>query len=211
MKIGALISGGKDSLMALLLAKRKGHRPVVLISIKPLKDDSYMFHYPNIDLVKKQAKVMNLPLIFKKTLAKKETELLDLKKAIQEAIKKYNIKGLVSGALYSNYQLKRINKICKELKIKSITPLLHINPEKYLKDLIKNKFEIIITGIAADGLNISYLGRKLDNSLIKDLKNLNKKYNIHLAGEGGEYESFVLNCPLFKYKLKIKSFKIKMN
>ncbi|MBU2633668.1 MAG: diphthine--ammonia ligase [Nanoarchaeota archaeon] len=204
MKLASLISGGKDSLYASYLASKK-HKIICLISIKPLKDDSYMFHYPNIDLVKKQAKVMNLPLIFKTTKAKKELELKDLKLAIKEAIKKYNIEGIVSGALYSKYQFERIEKICKELKIKSITPLWQINSEKYLKNLIKN-FKVIITGIAADGLNSSYLGRKLDNSLIKDLK----KLNINYLGEGGEYESFVLNCPLFKHKLKIKSSKLKM-
>jgi len=37
---------------------------------------------------------------------------------------------------------------------------------------------------------------------------LQKKYKISPAGEGGEFESFVLNAPgLFKKPLKVKSFK----
>ena len=30
-----------------------------------------------------------------------------------------------------------------------------------------------------------------------------KKTRIHIGGEGGEYESFVLDCPLFKKKLEV--------
>jgi len=200
MKSVVLFSGGKDSLFS-LYKKRKD--VVCLISIFPKKSDSYMFHYPNIKLVKYQAKALNLPLLKRTTKAKKEHELKDLEIIIKKAIKKYKIQALISGALASNYQKSRIDKLCKKLNIKSIAPLWKINPENYLKQLIKNKFEVIITGVAADGLDESYLGRKIDNKLIQDFK----KLNINPVGEGGEYESFVLNCPLFKHKLKIKKQK----
>ncbi len=72
--------------------------------------------------------------------------------------------------------------------------------------LIKNKFKIIITGVFAYPLTKSWLGRKIDKKFIFDVKELQKKYKIHPAGEGGEFETFVLNCPLFKEELKVKSF-----
>jgi len=200
MKSAVLFSGGKDSVFS-LYKKRKD--VVCLISLFPKKSDSYMFHYPNIKLVKYQAKQLNLPLLKRTTKAKKEEELKDLEIILKKAIKKYKIQALISGALASNYQKSRIDKLCKKLNIKSISPLWKINPENYLKQLIKDKFEVIITGVAADGLNESFLGRKIDNKLIQDFK----KLNINPAGEGGEYESFVLNCPLFKHKLKIKKQK----
>ena len=200
MKSAVLFSGGKDSVYSLY----KKHKDVVcLISLFPKKSDSYMFHYPNIKLVKYQAEQLNLPLITQNTKGKKEEELEDLETAIKKAIKKYKIEALISGALASNYQKSRIDKLCKKLNIISISPLWKINPNNYLKELIKNKFEVIITGVAADGLNESFLGRKIDNNLIQDFK----KLNINPAGEGGEYETFVLNCPLFKRKLKIKKQK----
>jgi len=200
-----LFSGGKDSVFS-LYKERKNHNINCLISLKPKTDESYMFHYPNIDLVKKQAKALDLPLIFIKTKGEKEEELKDLEKGIKKAIKKYKIKAIISGALASNYQKSRIENLCKKYNLKSITPLWKINSEKYLKDLIKNKFEVIITGIAADGLNKNYLGRTIGENIIKELK----KLKIHIAGEGGEYESFVLNCPLFNKKFKIKSSKKQM-
>jgi len=205
MKLAALISGGKDSIYAAFKASKQ-HEIVCLISFKSKRNDSYMFHIPNIDLVKLQSKAMNLPLMFMESSGIKEKELNDIKKALKIAIKKYKIQGIVSGALASNYQKERIDNLCKELNISSLAPLWHIDPEKYLKDLIKNKFKGIITGIAAEGLNKDFLGKKINNDFIKKIK----KLNIHLGGEGGEYESLVLDCPLFKKKLKIKKAKIEM-
>ncbi|MFH0867883.1 MAG: diphthine--ammonia ligase [Candidatus Woesearchaeota archaeon] len=209
MKLAALISGGKDSIYAAYKASEE-HEIICLISFKSKRSDSYMFHTPNIDLVKQQAKAMQLPLIFMESSGIKEKELDDIKKALKIAIKKYNIRGVVSGALASNYQKSRIDNICKKLKLNSIAPLWHINPEQYLKDIIKNNFKTIITGIAADGLTKDFLGKEIDNDFIKKLKKINEKIGMHLAGEGGEYESLVLDCPLFKKKLNIKKSKIEM-
>ena len=199
MKAAVLFSGGKDSNFA-LFKEYKNYEIVCLISLFPETSESYMFHYPNIKLVKYQAEALNLPLLTKTTKAVKEDELKDLEIILKKAIKEYKIQALISGALASNYQKSRIDNLCKKLNLISIAPLWKINPEDYLKQLIKNKFEVIITGISADGLDESYLGKKINNKLIEDLK----KLNIHLGFEGGEAETFVLDCPLFKYKLKIK-------
>lgn len=209
MNIGALISGGKDSLYAAYLAAKK-HKLVCLISLNSLNKESYMFHIPNIELVKSQAKAMNLPIIFEKTEGKKEKELKDLENSVKKAKSKYKIEGLVSGALASNYQKERIEKICKKLNLSSITPLWHINEEKYMHALIKDGFKVIITAIAADGLDKSFLGRIIDKKIIEKLKKINKKTGIHLAFEGGEAETLVLDCPLFNKKIKVADVKIEM-
>jgi diphthine-ammonia ligase len=202
MRAAVLFSGGKDSTYA-FYKEKDNHEVVCLISLFPKTSESYMFHYPNIKLVKYQAEALNLPLLIKTTKAIKEDELKDLEIILKKAIKKYKIQALISGALASNYQKSRIDGLCKKLNLKSVAPLWHINPEDYLKELIKNNFEVIITGVSADGLDESFLGRKIDKKLIEDLK----KLNIHLGFEGGEAETFVLDCPLFKKRLKIKKQK----
>ena len=202
MKAAVLFSGGKDSTYA-FYKERSNYEVVCLISLFPKTSESYMFHYPNIKLVKYQAEALQLPILIQKTEAKKEEELKDLEIILKKAIKKYKIQALISGALASNYQKSRIEDLCRRLNLKSISPLWHINPEKYLKELIKNRFEVIITGVSADGLDESFLGRKIDDKLIEDLK----KINIHLGGEGGEYDTFVLDCPLFKKRLNVKKQK----
>ena len=207
MKAGILFSGGKDSAYAAWLAKKEGYELACLITVHSDNKDSYMFHTPSIKKTEKQAEVMNIPLIIDKTEGKKEVELEDLERVIKKARDKYGIDVLVTGALHSVYQALRIQKICDKLGLKCFNPLWHKDEIEYLNELVNNKFDIIIIGVAAYPLDSSWLGRKIDKKYIEDVKVLKEKYKIHPAGEGGEFETFVLNCPLFKRKLEVKSFK----
>ncbi|MBA7597941.1 hypothetical protein ES703_04949 [subsurface metagenome] len=202
-KVAVLFSGGKDSCMSAYLAKKQGHDIMCLITMDSENPESYMFHTPSIKKTKHQAKVMNLPLIVKKTKGEKEKELKDLEIAIRRAKKRYKIKGVVSGALASNYQKSRIESICKKLKLSSLTPLWHKNEFEYLNEIIKNKFQVIITAVSAYPLNASWLGREIDIKFIENIYEMCKKYKIHPVGEGGEFETFVLDCPLFERPLKV--------
>ncbi len=204
MNLALLFSGGKDSTYAGLLAKKHKHKISCLISIESENKDSFMFHTPSISQTKAQANSMNLPLISVKTHGKKELELIDLEKAIKKAKKKYKIKGVITGAVESIYQASRIQKICDKLKLECFNPLWQKDQIELLNDLIENKFEAIIIGVSAYPLDDSWLGRKIDKEFIKDISKLKEKYKINPAGEGGEFESFVLNCPLFKKPLKIQ-------
>ncbi|MCH8945780.1 MAG: diphthine--ammonia ligase [Nanoarchaeota archaeon] len=209
MKLATLFSGGKDSTFATYLAKKEGYEIACLISIISENKNSYMFHTPSISKTKKQAEVMGIPLIVQKTTGKKEEELKDLEKAIKKAKEKYKIEGIITGAVESIYQASRIQKICDELDLECFNPLWQKDQFELLNDLLKNKFEIVLTGIAAQGLNESWLGKKITRETLKELKELVDKYKINPAFEGGEAETFVLNCPLFKKRLKIiKSKKV---
>ncbi|RLG12435.1 diphthine--ammonia ligase [Candidatus Pacearchaeota archaeon] len=203
MRLGVLFSGGKDSCYSAYLAKKQGNELICLISIISENPDSFMFHTPNIKKTKKQAELMNIPLLIEKTKGKKEIELRDLERAIKKAKQKYQLQGIVTGALYSNYQASRIQKICDKLNLKTINPLWHKNEIKYLKELIKNKFKVMIIGVAAYPLDKTWLGRLIDEKFIQEAKKLQEKYEIHPAGEGGEFETFVLDCPLFSRELNV--------
>jgi len=204
MKLAILFSGGKDSTYATYIAKREGYEIECLISILSENPDSYMFHTPKIELTREQAKLMGIPIISKKTKGVKEIELKDLELAIKEAITKYNVEGIVTGAVESIYQASRVQKICDKLNIECFNPLWQKDQIELLNSLIKNKFEIIITKVAAEGLDDSFIGRKIDKKFIKEITELQKKYQINPAGEGGEFETLVINCPMFKSRLKLK-------
>jgi diphthine-ammonia ligase len=206
MKLALLLSGGKDSVYAGYLAKKYNHEIICLISILSENKESYMFHTPSIEKTESQAEAMQIPIILQKTSGKKELELKDLEKAIKLAIKKYRIEGVITGAIQSIYQASRIQKICNELKIECFNPLWQTNELTYLEDLIKNKFKVIITGVFAFPLDKSWLGRQIDKKFIENILKLHDKYKLSIIGEGGEFETFVLNCPSFKKELKIKSF-----
>lgn len=208
MKLATLLSGGKDSLYTTYLAKTENEISVI-VAIKSKNPESYMFHVPNIDFVKLQAKSMKTPLIFKTTEGIKEEELSDLKEALKEAKQKYGIEGVVSGAIFSEYQKSRIEKICKELKLKSITPLWKRNPNQLWKEMIDAGFEIIIVAVAAGGLEKEWLGRKIDKQAVLELTKLNETCYICTGFEGGEGETLVLNCPLFEERIEILNSEIR--
>ncbi|MFA6889319.1 MAG: diphthine--ammonia ligase [Candidatus Woesearchaeota archaeon] len=208
MKLGVLFSGGKDSTYAAWLAKQEGHEIVCLISLISENKESYMFHTPAITMTQKQAELIGIPLITHITKGEKEKELVDLKNAIKIAVEKYHIQGIVTGALASVYQASRIQKLCDSLNLQCINPLWQKNQITLLEELIKNKFEVIIVGVFAYPLDKAWIGRKIDVKYIEDVKKMQEKYKINPAGEGGEFESLVINCPLFKKSLNFSIKKI---
>lgn len=204
MNVAVLFSGGKDSVFSAYKAMQAGHKVVCLVTIIPKRTDSFMYHVINAELTKFHAEAMEIPLIVGKTSGIKEKELSVLKQILGDLKRKKLIQGVVSGAVKSNYQRKRIEKICKELSLKSITPLWHLDEEKLMKEFIKAKFKAIIVGVYALGFNEKWLGKEINLSTLKQLVGLQKKFKVSIVGEGGEFESFVLDAPFFKKKLKIE-------
>jgi asparagine synthase (glutamine-hydrolysing) len=161
-----------------------------------------MFHYPMERVVSLQAEAMQLPLQLEHAETEEE-ELMLLEDTLAYMKDNKNITTVVTGAIASTYQRDRVNKICENLELVHFAPLWNMNQEQVLYDLIKEKFKIIITSVSAAGFDERWLGRKIDKYCIKDLKILNEKCGINLSGEGGEYCTTVLDCPIFKKKLKV--------
>lgn len=208
MKCGVLFSGGKDSTFAAYLAKKYGNKISCLITVVSENPDSYMFHTPSILKVKKQAELMNTHLLIQKTKGEKEEELQDLEFVIQKAKTDLNIEAIITGSVESAYQASRVQKICDNLELDCFNPLWQKDQFELLNDLIESKFKIIITGVFAYPLNEFWLGREINEKFIKDVTKLFEKYKVNPAGEGGEFETFVLDCPLFSKKLEIKDKQI---
>jgi predicted ATP pyrophosphatase (TIGR00289 family) len=202
MKVAVLFSGGKDSTMAYYKAREDGHEVKYLVSLISDNPASYMFHVANIHITELSAEALGVPLIRKVTKGIKEEELEDLTTVLRD-LKNEGIEGIYSGALHSVYQKSRINSICEELGLKSYAPLWHRDPEEYMKEVIELGFEVIITSVSAEGLDESWLGRKIDSAVLEDIIALNRKYGIHIAFEGGEAETLVLDGPVFNKKIKI--------
>ncbi len=207
MRLAVLLSGGKDSLLALYRAS-KFHKISCLININSLNQDSFIFHTPASNLTLLQSEALEIPMIRRTTKGVKGKELLTLRKALSEAIEKYDVQGVVSGAVMSSYQNIRFQKICNDLRLVSFNPLWLSRPFDILNDLIKNHFDVIISSVAAYPLDKSFIGRKINKDFVRDMEELNSKFSISPTGEGGEFETLVLDMPLFKRRIKIKSYKI---
>ena len=193
-----LFSGGKDSTLALHKAHGMGIDVELLITMLSENKNSYMFHYPNSRFTELQAKALGKRHVFYSTKGEKEKELADLRKVLEEN----NVKTLVTGATYSKYQADRINSMAIELEIEHIAPLWHIDPFEELEELARS-YEAIITAVSAEGLDETFLGKRIDKDIIKRLETLNRKHGINMLFEGGEAESFVLDAPLFSKKIHV--------
>jgi ABC transporter with metal-binding/Fe-S-binding domain ATP-binding protein len=207
MRVAVLFSGGKDSTFSAYVIKRQGWEVKYLVTMWPEVIDSWMFHHPCIGITSLQANAMGIKHILKKTAGEKEEELKDLLEALKPLAEKEEIDAIVTGAVDSNYQKDRIDAIAKELGVKHISPLWHKNPELLLREQVKNGFETIFAGVAAAGFDKSWLGRRIDESAIEDLRALHEKFGVHMCGEGGEFETLVLDCPIFRQKIELMDVK----
>ena len=203
LKSAVLYSGGKDSNHALCLAKENGNEIRALITLIPENNESWMFHYPNVQHTQLQAEALEIPLVARLTTGHKENELKDLQAAIEEVKERFKIDSIVSGAIESDYQKSRIDKICSTVGLFSIAPLWQRDPEQLIMEEISMGFDTIITACMARGLTREWLGRKIDYDCLRDLKKIRERYGVHLSFEGGEGETFVLDGPLFKDRIKI--------
>ncbi len=158
-----------------------------------------MFHFPNVHLTKLFAEAVGIQLVSGETAGVKEGELEDLKNLLATL----DVDGVVSGVVLSRYQRKRIDKVCRELNLESIAPLWKENPIELLKEIVSLKFDVVIVGVYAYGFDESWLGRKIDSNTVTDLVELNKRYQISVIGEGGEYETLVLDAPFFEKRIQL--------
>jgi ABC transporter with metal-binding/Fe-S-binding domain ATP-binding protein len=177
---------------------------VCLISVCSKNEESYMFHTPNVHLVPLQAKAAGLPLVTVETEGREEEELADLSRAISLAVKCHGIEGVVTGALLSVYQATRVQRICNDLDLWCFNPLWYTDPKAYMELLIKTGFRAMITGVFSAPFTADWLGRMIDADALKDLQQYVKKDRITLTGEGGEYETLVVDAPCFTQRIVIE-------
>ena len=195
-RLVALTSGGKDSNAALYRMQRRNNEISCLLTLRSENKESYMFDSKKTqNHLEEQASKLDIPLIVQETKGEKEKELKDLKKGLQKAIDRYNIEGVIAGALASTYQRDRIDKVAEALGLKVFTPLWQENQSNYMRWLVREGFEVQITDVAARGLTEEWVGKVLDEDSVEELIDLSEEHGFHSAGEGGEYETRVVGFP----------------
>jgi ABC transporter with metal-binding/Fe-S-binding domain ATP-binding protein len=199
MRLAGLFSGGKDSTYAAHLAENAGHKVVKLLSVYPARMDSWMFHSVNIRLAPMIANAIGTEFLSTETHGEKEKEL----ESLREILNNLPVDGVVSGAIMSTYQRARIDAMASELGLTHIAPLWGQYPEQVLRSEIESGMHVVMTAVAAQGLTKSWLGRKIDESAFDELVGLSGRYGINVCGEGGEYETIVLDAPWFLKRLRI--------
>jgi len=208
VKVVVLFSGGKDSTYSIYKVKMEGHQVVCVATIFPMSYESELLHYPNIQFTKLQSQSMNIPQIsIKVDSTNPNAEVNTLKEILIQAKENFGIEGIVHGGILSEYQKKRFEHVSKTLGITLISPLWKKNQKEYMKKLLESKFRFIIISVTSGGLDDSWLGKEVTKQDLETLEKLSQKHGFNLSFEGGEAETFVIDCPLFSQPIKIEKSK----
>uniref|UniRef100_A0A915L678 Diphthine--ammonia ligase n=1 Tax=Romanomermis culicivorax TaxID=13658 RepID=A0A915L678_ROMCU len=235
MKVVALISGGKDSCYNLMKCVENRHEIVCLANLHPPAGihelDSYMYQTVGHDALHVYADAMGLPLHRREIVGKpvmtdmsynhKEPkieqenkeydEVEDLYILLKEVVQLYDVEAVSVGAIFSDYQRVRVENVCSRLNLKMLAYLWHCDQKHLLDEMIESGLEAIIIKVAAMGLDPKTdLGKNLSQIRPKLLE-LEKRFGINVCGEGGEFETFVLDCPLFEKRIKIDKYDISIH
>jgi len=208
MKVAVLFSGGKDSTYSIYRVKQMGHDVKCLVTIFPKSSNSHLLHFSAIESTELQSKTLEIPQIIS-TLDSDELkeEMNVLEMLLEKAKQDFQIEGLVHGGISSEFQKKCFEKICKENDLEIITPLWKINAKEYMNELIVSNFKFILTSVSSDGLDERWLGKIISSHDMLQLNKLSDKYGFNLNFEGGEAETFVVDCPLYSYPIIINKSK----
>jgi ABC transporter with metal-binding/Fe-S-binding domain ATP-binding protein len=199
MRLAVLFSGGKDSTYAAHIMSQMGHQLTALVSVIPSDEHSWVFHVPNLRFLPQMAEAMGLPLITEDSTGEEESDL----EALRKALSGMDVDGVVTGAIASDYQWDRINDVCENLGIRVFSPLWRKDQDMLMEDMIMSGIRAIPVRVSSEGMGGSWLGRELDASALDALRALSRRYGMNLSGEGGEYETLVLDSPLHRSRLSL--------
>lgn len=199
VKLAALFSGGKDSTFAIQIMESQGHEVTHLVSIVPGDRHSWVFHTPNLHLVPSMASSMVKEIVMEKSSGTEEDDLLSLRRALSGL----DVDGVVTGALASDYQWDRINGICEALGLPVYSPLWRKDQRMLMEDMISSGLRAMMVVVSAEGLDGTWLGRTIDMDALEELDRLAQRYGFNVSGEGGEFETMVMDSPLFHHRLII--------
>lgn len=209
MRVVALLSGGKDSVCAVETARGHGWDVVAALALRPAQDDAWMFHTPNLDAVRGVADCLGLPLLEAPARHGEREEAEDLGRALAEAQRRFRPDGVVSGALASEYQRTRIEEAGHRLGLKTFAPLWHKEPLAYVGSLIAGGWDMRFSRIAADGIPLAWAGERLTAERLAALASARTRP--HVAGEGGEYETLVLDAPCYAKRLVVEEARVEQS
>jgi diphthine-ammonia ligase len=200
MTVTALVSGGKDSVYAAYLAETQGRTVDELVTLLPSDPSSMLFHTPNLDLVPLQARAWRKSHRFVEVAGASEAdELAALERALRGSSG-----WVVAGAIESSYQWARLLEVAGHVHRPLYTPLWRKDPGRVVRAEIDAGLDVRLVHLAAEPLGPELLDRRLDPELLGELERRSRSVRrTHVAGEGGEYETAVLDAPFFAARIAV--------
>lgn len=201
----ALVSGGKDSVYSTYLADTQGFDVDELLTIAPDDPDSFLFHTPNVGLVRWIAEAWGK----KHRIVRVRESGEDAETAALQDALTGSKSPVVAGAIASAYQWSRLHRLTEALGRPLYTPLWGKAAGRVVREEIGAGLDIRIVQVAAEPLGPDLVGRRLDVPCLTELERLSERVRpIQVAGEGGEYETLVVDAPFFSSRLELEDVRV---
>jgi diphthine-ammonia ligase len=206
MEATALVSGGKDSIYSAYLAECQGWDLREILTLAPSDPESMMFHTPNLDLVALQAEAWGRP--HRRVALPGKGEAAE-ESALAEALSKAPGEWIIAGAIASSYQFTRLLRLADHLPRKVYAPLWGKRGLTVVREEVSAGLDIRFVHLAAEGLPEGWIGRRLEGELLEDLAiRAVPPRGFHPAGEGGEFETLVVDAPFFRSRIALDAVKV---
>ena len=203
MNVTCLVSGGKDSVLALWLALHQ-FNVISILSVRSRCPESYLFHIPNTQYVALIAKMLNIPY---RTIFVENCHVEDEIQALKDFLTESEAEAVITGGIRSDFQRYKFNYSAISAKMKCFNPLWRLSPRTLMSELLDNNFHIIFSSVAGMGLGRELLGKKITTEMLESIQKTVPESELTMIGEGGEFESLVLDAPFFLLVLKFKNQK----
>jgi uncharacterized protein (TIGR00290 family) len=227
MDFVGLISGGKDSIYSIIECIRLGLTLRCVANLHPPPEhssdelDSWMFQSVGHSAIEALAQSMDVPVVRRATTGVSEhhgiiyssvvlgggsadeiDDLYELLKAVKARFP--TVRGVSCGAILSTYQRVRLETVCRVLGLLPIAPLWQREQGRLLHDMVRAPLEAVLVKVASFGLSLRMLGCSIAE-LEPRLAELAMTCGLNVCGEGGEYETLVLDAPFFRARVQLGS------
>lgn len=208
-------SGGKDSAFALYKVLQSGLYDVValLTTVNSSSSRSTMHDIP-LELLNRQASSIGIPLYV--VNLSPASGMDEYNKAMSDAVLHFKEQGVTTfifGDIFLYDVRKYREDALRPLGIDVLEPLWDKSSQEVMEEFLQSGLKTIIVTTTATVLGREYIGRHIDESLIKDLPE-----SADVCGEQGEYHTFCYDGPIFSHPVRFtlgqpyeKSFPIKLD
>ena len=187
-------TGGKDGCYSCYKAMAEGYRVTHLLNFRNIKKRGS--HEVNPKILRAQSKAMGIPLI--------RSDFVSYEEEFKKVILDLRAQGVrIDGAVFGHIEThdRLVNRICHSLDLRLLLPLWKQDPENIVREIIGAGFEVVIVSVKGSLMGKEWLGRRIDEDFITDLRALNP--SIDPCGENGEFHTLVTDGPLFQKKIAI--------
>lgn len=204
----ALFSGGKDGMYALVKTGAKNIDLIVTITSQEGVNQLHAGPEISNELREAQLGLIGVPSQ-KLIVGSGRNYLNELFTGLNTIVRKEGITKLVTGDLWHPYTSGIGDMLAGALGVEIIRPSRIDCPSnessrEYMAKVLQSRIDSIVVGVRKGDLPKEFVGRKVDEEFLNELT----KYSNDFAGEGGQYQTFVISSPIMNGRIEITSFDV---